>query len=102
MSHCSTDKHEGCGQDCGCKPADGLAPLHAHDHTRACSGSVPATDACADEEETDCGCSSCGCHSREHDHAHGSGDDKRELLLMGASALLFATGMLADDRMRCV
>lgn len=99
MSHCSTDEHEGCGQDCGCKPADGLTPLHAHDHTHACAGNVPATDACADEKETDCGCSSCGCHSREHDHAHGSGDDKRELLLMGASALLFATGMLVDDRM---
>lgn len=43
-----------------------------------------------DEEESGCGCSSCGCHSHEHDHDHGSGDDKRELLLMGVSAVLFA------------
>ncbi|OXS29005.1 MAG: cadmium-translocating P-type ATPase [Desulfovibrio sp. MES5] len=97
MSNCSTDKHESCGQDCGCNPAGGLAPLHAHDHTCACNGSVPATEVPADGEESGCGCSSCGCHSHEHDH--GSGSDKRELLLMGFSAVLFATGMLADDSM---
>lgn len=97
MSNCSTDKHERCGQDCGCTPAGDLTPLHAHDLTRACSDGVPACEAPVDEEESGCGCSSCGCHS--HDHDQGSGNDKRELLLMGVSAVLFAIGMLADNRM---
>lgn len=99
MSNCSTDKHECCGQDCGCIPAENLATLHAHDLTRACSDGAPACEAPIDEEESGCGCSSCGCHSHEHDHDHGSGNDKRELLLMGVSAVLFAIGMLADKRM---
>ena len=99
MSNCSTDKHECCGQDCGCIPAENLTTLHAHDLTRACSDGAPACEAPIDEEESGCGCSSCGCHSHEHDHDHGSGNDKRELLLMGVSAVLFAIGMLADKRM---
>lgn len=99
MSNCSTDndKHERCGQGCGCAPAGGLTPLHAHNQTCTCSESTPATEAPADGDESGCGCSSCGCHSHAPDH--GSGDDKRELLLMGVSAVLFAIGMLADNRM---
>ncbi|SCM70076.1 heavy metal translocating P-type ATPase [Desulfovibrio sp. 86] len=99
MSNCSTDnnKHERCAQGCGCAPAGGLTPLHAHNQTCACSESTPATEAPADGDESGCGCSSCGCHSHAPDH--GSGDDKRELLLMGVSAVLFAIGMLADTRM---
>lgn len=97
MSNCSTDKHERCGQDCGCIPAENLTPLQAHDQACACPNGAPASLAPIDEEESGCGCSSCGCHS--HDHDQGSGNDKRELLLMGVSAVLFAIGMLADKRM---
>lgn len=97
MSNCSSDKNESCGQGCGCTPAGAFVPLHAHDHTCACPGSDPAIEVPAGEEDSGCGCSSCGCHS--HEHEHGSGSDRRELLLMGVSAVLFATGMLADDSM---
>lgn len=97
MSNCSSDKHESCGQNCGCNLAGDFAPLHSHDHACACSGSDPAAEVPAGEEDSGCGCSSCGCHS--HEHEQGSGSDRRELLLMGVSALLFATGMLADDSM---
>ena len=45
-------------------------------------------------EEHRCSCSACSGHEHE-----ASGGERRELLLMGVSAVLFALGMLADTRL---
>ncbi len=41
-------------------------------------------------------CSCTACSGQDHDHEHEVGGERRELLLMGVSAVLFAVGMLAD------
>lgn len=52
-------------------------------------------------EEQRCSCSACSGHDHGHEH-ETSGDERRELLLMGVSAVLFAVGMLADTRLEAV
>ena len=52
-------------------------------------------------EEQRCSCSACSGHGHGHEH-ETSGDERRELLLMGVSAVLFAVGMLADTRLEAV
>ncbi|SDG05208.1 heavy metal translocating P-type ATPase [Desulfovibrio legallii] len=85
-SHASADPACACGHD------------HDHHHAHNHGHAHP------DEEvlgAPDCGCATCACG---HDHG-GHGDaahERRELLLMGISALLFAVGMLADDRLSAV
>ena len=49
-------------------------------------------------EEPRCSCSACSGHDHGHEH-EASGGERRELLLMGVSAVLFALGMLADTRL---
>ncbi|WP_291449539.1 heavy metal translocating P-type ATPase [Desulfovibrio sp.] len=49
-------------------------------------------------EEHRCSCSACSGHGHGHEH-EASGGERRELLLMGVSAVLFALGMLADTRL---
>ena len=49
-------------------------------------------------EEHRCSCSACSDHDHGHEH-ETSGGERRELLLMGVSAVLFAAGMLADTRL---
>ena len=49
-------------------------------------------------EEHRCSCSACSDHDHGHEH-ETSGGERRELLLMGVSAVLFAVGMLADTRL---
>ena len=49
-------------------------------------------------EEHRCSCSACSDHDHGHEH-ETSGGERRELLLMGVSAVLFALGMLADTRL---
>ena len=49
-------------------------------------------------EEHRCSCSACSGHDHGHEH-ETSGGERRELLLMGVSAVLFAAGMLADTRL---
>ena len=49
-------------------------------------------------EEQRCSCSACSGHDHGHEH-ETSGGERRELLLMGVSAVLFAAGMLADTRL---
>ena len=49
-------------------------------------------------EEHRCSCSACSDHDHGHEHEK-SGGERRELLLMGVSAVLFAVGMLADTRL---
>ncbi len=41
-------------------------------------------------------CSCTACSGQDHDHEHAADGERRELLLMGVSAVLFAVGMLAD------
>ena len=49
-------------------------------------------------EEHRCSCSACSDHDHGHEH-ETSGGERRELLLMGVSTVLFAVGMLADTRL---
>ena len=49
-------------------------------------------------EEHRCSCSACSSHGHGHEH-EACGGERRELLLMGVSAVLFALGMLADTRL---
>ena len=98
MSNSSTAHIKHQGQGCGCCATDKLTPLEAHGQTCACVEAPATADtAVVNEEDFGCGCNSCGCH--DHDHDHGAGDEKRELLRMGISAVLFAIGMVADERM---
>ena len=41
----------------------------------------------------------CACCAHDHDHDHSPADQRRELMKMGVSALLFAIGMVADERL---
>ena len=41
----------------------------------------------------------CACCAHDHDHEHSPADQRRELIKMGVSALLFAIGMVADERL---
>ncbi|EGW49934.1 cadmium-translocating P-type ATPase [Desulfovibrio sp. 6_1_46AFAA] len=49
-------------------------------------------------EEHRCSCSACSDHDHGHEH-ETSGGERRELLLMGVSTVLFAVGMLVDTRL---
>ena len=56
---------------------------------------------CAPEEPSDrdqdhgCAC----CHDHSHDNEHGHDHEKREIAIMAISAVLFAIGMVADERL---
>ncbi|WP_374289857.1 heavy metal translocating P-type ATPase [Desulfovibrio desulfuricans] len=64
-----------------------LAPLPSH---ACCSACAPA----ADHESP-----GCACCSHEHDHENDHASERRELVSMGISAVLFAVGMVADERL---
>ncbi|WP_291441186.1 heavy metal translocating P-type ATPase [Desulfovibrio sp.] len=102
MSHCSAKDHNHSdGHACACSSATStLAPMPTQNTQNcACSSAEPAApcEATEEEEQHGCGCSSCGCH--DHSHEHGSGDERRELVIMGISAMLFGIGMVADEAM---
>ena len=100
--------------DAACSPACARDYEATHDHQ-----TVPACSCCHDHETahshdhghnhaqvdadlgaSDCGCTSCACHS--HSGPEDADHEKRELLLMGVSAVLFAIGMLADTQLERV
>ena len=66
-----------------------------------CASCAPA----ANPEDIDTG-NACACcshgHDHGHDHEHSAADQRRELIKMGISALLFAIGMFADERLESV
>ena len=78
----------------------------------ASCGPVSSNEASCDQE-TDCACCapapkkeraaaqehSCACCSHDHDHDHGPADQRLELIKMGISAVLFAIGMVADEKL---
>ena len=102
MSHCSAKNHNHSnGHACACNSTTGtLAPIPTPDTQNCASSSAGPTAPCGtteEEEQHGCGCSSCGCH--DHSHEHGSGDERRELVIMGISAVLFGIGMVADEAM---
>ena len=103
MSHCSAKDHNHNGGNtctCGSAPLP-LAPIGSQSAPGcACATPEPATACETPENEDDqhgCGCSSCGCH--DHAHEHGPENERRELVIMGISAALFAIGMVADEAM---
>ena len=75
-----------------------LAPVQG---SACCASCAPA----ANHEDIDTG-NACACcshgHDHRHDHEHSAADQCRELIKMGISALLFAIGMLADERLESV
>lgn len=102
MSHCSAQDHNHSnGHACACNSATGtLASMPTPDTQSCTSSSTGHAAPCGtteEEEQHGCGCSSCGCH--DHSHEHGSGDERRELVIMGISAVLFGIGMVADEAM---
>lgn len=103
MSHCSAKDHNHNGGNtctCGSAPLP-LAPIGSQSAPGcACATPEPATACETPENEDDQhggGCSSCGCH--DHAHEHGPENERRELVIMGISAALFAIGMVADEAM---
>ncbi len=103
MSHCSAKDHNHNGGNtctCGSAPLP-LTPIGSQSAPGcACATPEPATACETPENEDDqhgCGCSSCGCH--DHAHEHGPENERRELVIMGISAALFAIGMVADEAM---
>ena len=60
-----------------------------------CASCAPAAD--HDDIGAGHGCACCA-HDHGHDHDHSPAEQRRELVKMGISALLFAIGMVADER----
>lgn len=56
-------------------------------------------DSCTLEDQH---CSCAACSGQSHDNHEHSGAERRELWLMGVSAALFATGMLADAQLAAI
>ena len=66
----------------------------------ACASCAPAanqTDTC-DADTCEQG-HACSCCDHDHEHEHSPDEQRRELVKMGISALLFAIGMIADERL---
>ncbi len=75
-----------------------LAPLQG---SACCASCAPA--ASHDDIDTGNSCAYCSHgHDHGHDHEHSATDQRRELIKMGISGLLFAIGMFADERLESV
>ncbi len=75
-----------------------LAPLQG---SACCASCAPA--ASHDDIDTGNSCAYCSHgHDHGHDHEHSAADQRRELIKMGISGLLFAIGMFADERLESV
>ena len=68
-----------------------LVPMQG---SACCASCAPA----ANQDDIDTG-HSCACCAHDHDHDQGPADQRRELIKMGISALLFVIGMVADERL---
>ena len=75
-----------------------LAPLQG---SACCASCAPAANHDAIDTGNACACCSHG-HDHGHDHEHSAADQRRELIKMGISGLLFAIGMFADERLESV
>ena len=75
-----------------------LAPLQG---SACCASCAPAANHDAIDTGNGCACCSHG-HDHGHDHEHSAADQRRELIKMGISGLLFAIGMFADERLESV
>jgi Cd2+/Zn2+-exporting ATPase len=70
-----------------------LVPMQG---SACCASCAPAAN--HDDIDTGHACACCA-HDHDHDHDHSPADQRRELIKMGVSALLFAIGMVADERL---
>ena len=61
-----------------------------------CASCAPAVN--LNDIDTGHACACCA-HDHDHNHEHSPADQRRELIKMGVSALLFAIGMVADERL---
>ena len=68
-----------------------LVPMQG---SACCASCAPAVN----HNDIDTG-HACACCAHDHDHDHSPADQRRELMKMGVSALLFAIGMVADERL---
>ena len=66
--------------------------------TACCDSCQPAASQ-IDDCDHNHACACCCDHSHEHGHEHEPAEMRREVIKMGISALLFAIGMIADDRL---
>ena len=65
----------------------------------ACCDSCQPVASQLDDCDHNHACACCCDHSHEHGHEHEPAELRRELIKMAISALLFAIGMIADDRL---
>ena len=63
----------------------------------SCAPAANQTDTC-DADTCEQG-HACSCCDHDHEHEHSPDEQRRELVKMGISALLFAIGMVADERL---
>lgn len=70
-----------------------LSPLPMKVCCAACAPVAPTPE--ADNHDHGCAC----CHDHDHDHENGHDHEKREIAIMAISAVLFAIGMIADERL---
>ena len=70
-----------------------LSPLPMKACCAACAPAAPQPE--ADDHDHGCAC----CHDHDHGHEHGHDHEKREIAIMAISAVLFAIGMIADERL---
>ena len=63
----------------------------------SCAPAANQTDTC-DADTCEQG-HACSCCDHDHEHEHSPDEQRRELVKMGISALLFAIGMIADERL---
>lgn len=76
-----------------CGPVSSKEPCCDEDKGCSCCAPAPTTEAAVDQDHC------CACCSSDHDHEHGPEDQRRELIKMGISAVLFAIGMVADEKL---
>lgn len=70
-----------------------LVPMQG---SACCASCAPAVNNTSIDTGYACACCA---HDHDHDHDHSPADQRRELIKMGVSALLFAIGMVADERL---
>ena len=74
-----------------------LVPLQATACCDACQPAAPQKP--ASPQNHGCACCCDQDHGHDHGHEHGPAQERLELVKMGISALLFAIGMIADERL---
>ena len=70
-----------------------LGPLPMKACCASCAPTAPQPEAV--DHDHGCAC----CHDHGHEHEHGHDHERREIAIMAISAVLFAIGMVADERL---